>query len=98
MQLPQFIEDPAKFRKVNGWLTVIWLLLIPVSAALGLLTSVVYVSALSLYAIVTGHLATWQAARVEERQEQDTTEQVVQEIKQTQEEEKQTRLIEERRE
>jgi hypothetical protein len=93
MSLPSFIEDPAKFRKVNGWLTVLWLILIPVSAVLGLLTSVVYVSALSLYAIVTGHLATWQAARVEERQEQDTTEQVVQEIKQTQEEEKQTRLL-----
>ncbi len=93
MKMPSVITDPKKFRKLNGWLTVVWIVLIPISAALGLLTSVVYVSALSLYAIVTGHLATWQAARVESRQEDDSTEQVVQEIKQTQEEEKQTKLL-----
>ncbi len=93
MKMPDWITEPSKFQKVNGWLVIIWMVLIPVSAALGLLTSVVYVSALSLYAIVTGHLSTWQAARVESRQESDSTEQVVQEIKQTQEEEKQTKIL-----
>ena len=37
----------------------------------GWLSSVVYVSALSLWALVSGHWAAWQAARVEVKQEQD---------------------------
>jgi hypothetical protein len=39
--------------------------MIPVSYAAGWLDSVVYVSALSLWALVSGHWAAWQAARVE---------------------------------
>ena len=56
-------------RRVNGWLTVFWIVMIPVSYALGWLSSVVYVSALSLWALVSGHWAAWQAARVEVKQE-----------------------------
>ena len=63
--------DPVFMRKVNGWLTVFWLLMIPVSIATGWISSVVYVSALSLWALVSGHWAAWQAARVEVRQEED---------------------------
>lgn len=33
--------------------------------------SVPFLVFVSVYAVVTGHLATWQAARVEERQEQE---------------------------
>lgn len=57
--------DPTFMRRVNGWLTVFWIAMIPLSAALGWLHSVVYVSALSLWALVSGHWAAWQAARVE---------------------------------
>lgn len=39
--------------------------MIPVSYAMGWLNSVVYVSALSLWALVSGHWSAWQAARVE---------------------------------
>lgn len=52
-------------RAVNGWLTVFWVLMIPVSWALGWLNSVTYVSALALWGLVSGHWSTWQAARVE---------------------------------
>jgi hypothetical protein len=38
---------------------------------LGWLSSVVYVSALSLWALVSGHWAAWQAARVECAQERE---------------------------
>ena len=44
--------------------------MIPVSYALGWLKSVVYVSALSLWALVSGHWAAWQAARVEVAQQE----------------------------
>ena len=58
-------------RRVNGWLTVFWLGMIPVSYAAGWLNSVVYVSALSLWALVSGHWAAWQAARVEVAQKEE---------------------------
>jgi hypothetical protein len=80
MRLPSWITDPAKFRRVNGWLTVFWIVMIPVSILTGWVTLIEYVSALSIYALVTGHLSTWQAARVEERQENDQTEEIVRKI------------------
>jgi hypothetical protein len=52
-------------RKVNGWLTIFWVVMIPVSIATGWITSVTYVAALSLWALVSGHWSAWQAARVE---------------------------------
>lgn len=57
--------DPKFMRRVNGWLTMFWVAMIPVSYELGWLKSVAYVSALSLWALVAGHWSTWQAARVE---------------------------------
>jgi hypothetical protein len=42
--------------------------MIPVSLATGWVKSVVYVSALSLWALVSGHWSAWQAARVEVNQ------------------------------
>jgi hypothetical protein len=63
--------DPVFMRRVNGWLTVFWVAMIPVSYAAGWLDSVVYVSALSLWALVSGHWAAWQAARVEVVQDRE---------------------------
>lgn len=57
--------DPTLMRRLNGWLTIFWIAMIPVSIMLGLLASVAYVSALSLWALVSGHWSAWQAARVE---------------------------------
>lgn len=45
--------------------------MIPVSYELGRLNSVVYLSALSLSALVAGHWSAWQAARVEEAQQEE---------------------------
>ncbi|HEX5742060.1 MAG TPA: hypothetical protein VFY17_11000, partial [Pilimelia sp.] len=56
--------------RVNGWLTVFWVAMIPVSFGFGWLDSVTYVSALSLWALVSGHWSAWQAARVECKQEE----------------------------
>jgi hypothetical protein len=48
-----------------------WIAMIPVSYLAGWLNSVVYVSALSLWALVSGHWAAWQAARVEVAQDRE---------------------------
>jgi hypothetical protein len=63
--------DPVFMRRLNGWLTLFWVAMIPVSYELGWLKSVVYVSALSLWALVAGHWSTWQAARVEVTQQRE---------------------------
>jgi hypothetical protein len=63
--------DPVFMRRINGWLTVFWIFMIPVSVATGWVKSVVYVSALSLWALVSGHWAAWQAARVEVEQQKE---------------------------
>ena len=63
--------DPLFMRRVNGWLTIFWIAMIPISVATGWVNSVVYVSALSLWALVSGHWAAWQAARVEVEQQRE---------------------------
>jgi hypothetical protein len=68
--------DPVFMRRLNGWLTMFWVAMIPVSFELGWLKSVTYVSALSLWALVAGHLSTWQAARVEVTQEAEAQQQL----------------------
>ena len=62
-------------RRVNGWLTMFWLVMIPISYTMHWLSSVVYVSALSLWALVAGHWSSWQAARVEVAQEREVRKQ-----------------------
>ena len=59
-------HDEATFmRRVNGWFTLFWVAMIPISYMAGWLNSVVFVSALSLWALVSGHWSAWQAARAE---------------------------------
>jgi len=60
--------DPILMRRVNGWLTIFWLFMMPVSFAMGWIDSVTFVAALSLWALVSGHWSAWQAARVEVEQ------------------------------
>ena len=66
--------DPVFMRRVNGWLTIFWLVMIPVSFSMHWLSSVIYVSALSLWALVSGHWSAWQAARVEVEQQKEKRE------------------------
>ena len=68
--------DPVLMRRVNGWLTLFWIAMIPVSIVTGWVSSVQYVSALSLWALVSGHWSAWQAARVEVEQQREYQEKV----------------------
>jgi hypothetical protein len=60
--------DPVFMRRVNGWLTIFWIVMIPLSIFTGWISKVTYVAALSLWALVSGHWSAWQAARVEVEQ------------------------------
>lgn len=64
-----YIEEPIFMRKFNGWAAVFFAVLIIPSLAFGWVNLVVYVSVLSIWALVSGHWAAWQAARVEVQQQ-----------------------------
>lgn len=66
--------DPVFMRRVNGWLTIFWVAMIPLSLVTGWISSVSYVAALSLWALVSGHWSAWQAARVEVAQRAEEAE------------------------
>jgi len=63
--------DPVFMPRINGWLAIFWIVMISLSLMMGWLDSVVYVSALSLWALVSGHWSAWQAARIEVAQQED---------------------------
>ena len=67
--------DPVFMRRVNGWLAIFWIVMVPVSMAFGWLDKVEYVSALSIWALVSGHWSAWQAARVEVKQDEQESRQ-----------------------
>ncbi len=56
--------------KTHLYLSLMWLLLIPPSA-LWWKDSVPYLVFISVYAVIMGHISSWQAARVEQRQDED---------------------------
>jgi hypothetical protein len=58
-------------RRVNGWLTIITGVLIPLSFVTGWIGSVTFVAVLSEWALVSSHWAGWLAARVECKQQAD---------------------------
>lgn len=78
--------DPVFMRRVNGWLTIFWLLMIPISILTHWISSVTYVAALSLWALVSGHWSAWQAARVEVNQLKEEEKQRGEEKRQREEE------------
>jgi hypothetical protein len=98
--------DPVFMRRVNGWLTIFWLLMIPLSIATGWISSVTYVACLSLWALVSGHWSAWQAARVEvqqaqeqeRRQEEDVPGEVVERLVEETEVQKEAEIREETQE
>jgi hypothetical protein len=67
-------------RRVNGYLTIFWIAMIPVSIATHWIDKVTYVAALSLWALVSGHWSAWQAARVEVNQQKEAERQEAEDV------------------
>jgi hypothetical protein len=61
-------DDPVFMRRTNGWFTIFWLVMLPISFVTGLVNSVAFVSGISLWALVAAHWGAWQSARVEVKQ------------------------------
>jgi hypothetical protein len=56
-------------RHLHGWATVVWAVL-SAPSMLWWSNSIPYLVFLSVYAVVVGHWSSWQAARVEEREDE----------------------------
>lgn len=57
-------------RAVHGWLTLVWIALIPASFITGWIDSLRFVSLLSLVALALASAAAWQATRTEVKQDE----------------------------
>ena len=62
------MDNPVAMRRFNGWATVVWFVAaFPICIYLS--QSVPFLVFISVYAVVTGHLSAWQAARTEVAQQ-----------------------------
>lgn len=61
--------SPTALRHIHFWGLVFWLAMIPISIVTGLLGSVEFIAAASIYANAVGHWSAWQGSRAEEEAE-----------------------------
>lgn len=47
-------------------MTIVWLIMIPVALVTGWISSLIFISACSIYANMAAHFAAWQGSRAEE--------------------------------
>ena len=67
---------PEVLRAFHGWMTLGWGLLIPVTVFTGLKASIIWIALMSVWANFVGHFSSWQAARVEVKQDDQVEEAV----------------------
>jgi hypothetical protein len=67
--------DPEAMVELHKWLTIGWLIA-AVPICIWLNSSVPFLVFISVYAVVTGHWSSWQAARVEKKQDSQERERV----------------------
>lgn len=61
---------PELLRAFHGWMTLAWGLLIPITVFTGLKGSIIWIALMSVWANFVGHFSSWQAARVEVKQDE----------------------------
>jgi hypothetical protein len=67
---------PAFLRGFHGWMTLCWGLLVPITVLTGLKGSIIWIALMSVWANFVGHFSSWQAARVEVKQDEQVDEAV----------------------
>lgn len=60
---------PKFLRGLHGWLTLVWGTLIPITIVTTLKHSILWIALMSVWANFVGHFSSWQAARVEVKQD-----------------------------
>ena len=59
------LDDPKHEKYFHGTFTLIWLILIPVSALTSLKESITWIVLMSAWANFAGHFSAWQASKGE---------------------------------
>lgn len=70
MKVFELFGRPAFLRAFHGWCTAAWLPLTALAWWLDWLKSVTFVSVMSMLALFLGSFSSWQAARVEVKQDE----------------------------
>ncbi|MCU1623466.1 MAG: hypothetical protein JWL79_2311 [Frankiales bacterium] len=65
---------PEFLRAFHGWMTLAWGALIPITIFTGLKGSIIWIALMSVWANFVGHFSSWQAARVEVKQDEQVDE------------------------
>lgn len=71
MRIFALFGRPQFLRAFHGWCTLFWLPFTGLALLLGWLQSVVFVSLMSMVALFLGSFSSWQAARVEVKQDEE---------------------------
>lgn len=71
MKVFSLFGRPNFLRKFHGWCTLLWLPFTGLAYSLGWLSSVTFVSLMSMIALFLGSFSSWQAARTEVKQDED---------------------------
>lgn len=74
MQAFALFGRPRFLKGFHGWMTLVWFVLIPISVLTELKNSVPWVVAMSVWANFVGHFSSWQATRVEVKQDEQLDE------------------------
>ncbi len=61
---------PTFLRGFHGWMTLAWGGAIPLTVFTDLKTSLTWIALMSVWANFVGHFSSWQAARVEVKQDE----------------------------
>lgn len=71
MRIFELFGRPAFLRGFHGVMTLAWGVLIPVTVLTGLKASIIWIALMSVWANFVGHFSSWQAARVEVKQDKE---------------------------
>jgi hypothetical protein len=71
MKMFALFGRPAFLKRFHGWSTTIWAILIPITVFTDLKTSITWIAMMSVWANFVGHFSSWQATRVEVKQEEE---------------------------
>lgn len=71
MRIFELFGRPAFLKAFHGWATLVWGALIPITVATGLKGSIIWIALMSVWANFVGHFSSWQATRVEVKQDDE---------------------------
>lgn len=71
MKMFALFGRPEFLKRFHGWSTMVWALLIPLTTFTDLKTSITWIAMMSVWANFVGHFSSWQATRVEVKQDEE---------------------------